>query len=266
MHRELPYRHAKTKVWKNTTFAKTNEMNSAEKGTRLITLPNIITLGNLLCGTVAIISIISLQSPQALRTAFLLMLAAAVCNFLDGFTARLTKQYSTIGAQLDSLADMVSFAVLPTIIAMKIYYIAGGHGVWSALLLLIAACGALRLARFNASDDHGGDFRGLPVPACALLIGAAGWYASSRVGMPASPAMQWVVLAAGVVLALLMVSRIRMFSLKFNGFGFRTNAVRYTFLLMSAIMIAVTGMTGIGLAVILYILYSLIAGIAGMAR
>ena len=101
---------------------------------KLITLPNIITLANLLCGTLGIISMVSLQSAGALRVAFVLMLAAALFDFLDGFVARLTGQYSPVGAQLDSLADMVSFVVLPTVVAMKIYYLAGGYGAWSAVM------------------------------------------------------------------------------------------------------------------------------------
>lgn len=229
---------------------------------RLITLPNIVTLANLLCGSVAIIGMVSLQSHEALRVAFVLMMAAAVFDFLDGFVARLTGQYSEIGAQLDSLSDMVSFVLLPTIISMKVYYIVGGHGWWSAILLIIAVCGALRLARFNAEDNHASDFRGLPVPACALFVGAAGWYASSYIGMPVSAYMQWVVLAVGVVLALLMVSSVKMFSLKFDGVGFSRNAVRYVFLLMAFVIIVVAGVPGVGLAVVLYVLSSLVMWLA----
>ena len=221
---------------------------------KLITLPNIITLANLLCGTVAVISMVSLPSAGALRVAFVLMLAAALFDFLDGFVARLTGQYSPVGAQLDSLADMVSFVVLPTIIAMKIYYLAGGYGAWSAVMLLITAW----LARFNVSDDQKREFVGLPVPACALFVGAFGWYMSGRVGFPAAAWMQWAVLAAGAALALLMGSPVRMFSLKFEGFGFAGNEVRYTYLLVSLVIVLVAGMPGVGLAILLYILYSLV--------
>ena len=126
---------------------------------KLITLPNIITLANLLCGTVAVISMVSLPSAGALRVAFVLMLAAALFDFLDGFVARLTGQYSPVGAQLDSLADMVSFVVLPTIIAMKIYYLAGGYGAWSAVMLLITACGAVGVPPAERSSDTGSTFR-----------------------------------------------------------------------------------------------------------
>lgn len=231
--------------------------------TRFITLPNVITLLNLVCGTLGVVSMVSLQSPRALEVGFILMIAAAAFDFLDGFAARLTRQYSPLGAQLDSLADMVSFGVLPTIIAMKVYYIAGGHGWWSALMLLIVVCAALRLARFNISDDQKTEFKGLPVPAAALLVGAAGWYAAGRIGLPMAGYVSWVTLACGVALALLMVSPVRMFSLKFEGFGFRRNAVRYVYLAMSLVIISFTGMVGIGLSIVLYILSSLIMWLTG---
>ena len=228
---------------------------------KLITLPNIITLGNLLCGTLGIVSMVSLQSAQALHTAFVFMLAAALCDFWDGFVARITGQYSSIGAQLDSLADLVSFGVLPTLIAMKVCYLAGGTGAWSAVMLLIVVCAALRLARFNVSDDQKSEFVGLPVPACALLIGSVGWYFAGEAGAAWPDYLPWVVLAGGVVLAGLMVSPLRMFALKFEGFGFAANAVRYTFLFMALVLILLFDMAGIGLAVVLYILVSLGLGL-----
>ncbi len=225
---------------------------------KLITLPNIITLGNLLCGTLGVVSMVSLQSEQALYTAFVFMLAAAMCDFWDGFVARITGQYSSIGAQLDSLADLVSFGVLPTIIGMKVFYLAGGTGAWSAVMLLIVVCAALRLAKFNVSDDQKTEFVGLPVPACALLVGSVGWYFAEHVGTAYAASLPWVILAGGVVLAWLMISPVRMFALKFDGFGFAANAVRYTFLLMALVLVLLFGMGGVGLSVLLYILVSLI--------
>lgn len=231
--------------------------------TKLITLPNLVTLANLLCGTVAIIAMISMQSGEALRIAFILMASAAVFDFLDGFVARITKQYSQIGVQLDSLADMVSFGVLPTIIAMKIFYLTGGQGVWSAILLLVVICAALRLARFNVSDDQKTEFKGLPTPACALLIASAGFIVARMPQGVFAPYIQWIVLGAGVTLALLMVLPARMFSLKFDGFGFIQNATRYVFLLMSLVLIILFGVGGVGLSVILYIMTSLLMSITG---
>ncbi len=224
----------------------------------MMTLPNAVTLANLLCGTLGIVSMVSLPSGRALEVSFVLMIAAAVFDFLDGFVARLTRQYSEVGRQLDSLADMVSFGVLPTLVAMKVYYLLGGYGAWGAVMLILAACAALRLAKFNVSDDQTTEFEGLPTPACALLVGSVGWTLSRMLPVAVAGYAQWTVLAAVVVLALLMVSRIRMFSLKFDGFGFGRNAVRYVFLIVALVMVLIFGMTGIGTAILLYILYSIL--------
>lgn len=233
---------------------------------RLITIPNLATLANLLCGSVAVVAMISQQSPAALTLAFWLTVAAAAFDFLDGFLARLTGQYSPVGAQLDSLADMVSFGLLPTIVAMKIYYIVGGHGAWSAVLFLIVACAALRLARFNVDDSQKNEFRGLPVPACALAVASAGWWCVHYAPVAAPSWLPWAVLVCGAILALLMVSPVRMFSLKFDGFAFIPNALRYVFLAMALVIVLVAGAAGVGLAVVLYILTSVALWGAGSCR
>lgn len=233
---------------------------------KLITLPNLLTLANLFCGMLGVIVMVSQQTEQALRYSFILILAAGVFDFFDGFAARLTKQYSKLGAQLDSLADMVSFGVLPTLIAMKVYYLVGGYGWWSAVIMLIVLCAALRLAKFNISEDQKTEFEGLPVPACALFVGAAGWYVSGQMPIQAPEYMQWVVLALSVVFAYLMVSPVRMFSLKFSGFGFKENALRYVFLLMSLLIIVLTGLKGVGLVIVLYVLTSVIRWFAVCRR
>ena len=230
--------------------------------TKLFTWPNMITLLNLLCGTVGIVSMVSLQSQQALKLSFILIVAAVVFDFLDGFVARLTHSESPVGLQLDSLADMVSFGLLPTIIAMKLYYILGGSGILSALLLTLPLCAALRLARFNteAPEASSDSFKGLPVPAVALFIASAGWYACTFARL-ASPWSPWICLACGLLLSLLMISSVNMFSLKFHDFSFKNNAVRYIFLVFSLVFIAIAGIFGIALSVLLYVLFSVICRI-----
>lgn len=226
---------------------------------KLFTWPNIITLLNLLSGTVAVIAMVSLHSQQALKLSFVLILAAVVFDFLDGFVARLTHSASPIGLQLDSLADMVSFGLLPAIIAMKLFYILGGNGIWSALLLTLPLSAALRLARFNVEADSAPAdyFKGLPVPAVALFIASVGWYADPLVSL-ASDSAPWICLACGLLLALLMISSVKMFSLKFHDFSFRNNAVRYIFLLFSIVFVAIAGILGIALSILLYVLFSVI--------
>lgn len=229
---------------------------------KLFTLPNIVTLLNLACGSLAVIAMITLERPEALRAAFLLMMAAAVFDFLDGFVARLTGQYSKLGVQLDSLADMVSFGLLPSLIALQIFYAVGGNGWWGAVTLIVVLFSALRLGKFNIDETQKTEFEGLPTPANALLIGSAGWTISLWQNAAIPTWAPWAVLGCCVVLAWLLISPVRMFALKFDGFGFRKNAIRYTFLLAALAFVIIFGLTGIGLAMILYILTSVILYIA----
>ena len=227
--------------------------------TKLFTLPNFVTLLNLLSGVIGVVSMVSLDSYSALRLSFVLVCAAAVFDFLDGLAARLTHDVSPLGAQLDSLAEMVSFGLLPTLIALKLYYIVGGTGVWSALLLVMPLCAALRLARFNVEAPSASDnsFKGLPVPAVALFVASVGWYAQPLAALT-RPWACWMCLACGLLLAVLMISPIRMFSLKIHGWGLRQNALRYVFLLCCFVFVLLTGVLGIALAVALFVLFALI--------
>lgn len=227
--------------------------------TKLFSLPNFVTLLNLLSGVVGVVSMVSLDSYSALRLSFVLVCAAAVFDFLDGLAARLTHDVSPLGAQLDSLADMVSFGLLPTLIAMKLYYIVGGTGVWSALLLALPLCAALRLARFNVEAPSSSDnyFKGLPVPAVALFVASVGWYAQHLAALT-RPWACWVCLACGLLLAGLMISSIKMFSLKFHGWNLRNNALRYIFLLCGLVFVTLTGVLGIALSIALYVLFAII--------
>jgi CDP-diacylglycerol--serine O-phosphatidyltransferase len=218
---------------------------------KLFTLPNVITLLNLLAGLAGVIAL-----SVGLRVVFWCIVAAAIFDFLDGMAARLTRSVSAVGVQLDSLADVVSFGVLPSLVAVYIYIIVGGSGYWGFVALIIALFSALRLAKFNVDDSQRSDFVGLPTPANALLIGSVGyWAAGSCGGFP--PFAPWLVLAGSVLLAWLLISPVRMFSLKFSRFSFAGNEVRYCFLFAAAVLLAIFGLVGIALAIILYILTSL---------
>jgi len=155
-----------------------------------------------------------------LDTAFLLMLAAAACDFCDGLSARLLGAYSEMGKELDSLCDVVSFGLLPSMMLYNL--MAASHG-WTDLLcfipLVIVIFSALRLAKFNLDERQTHSFIGLPTPACALLCGALCHMATVA---PDSFIASW---AAGdvfipllsVALSALLVSEVPMFSMKFGG-------------------------------------------------
>lgn len=223
---------------------------------RLITIPNLLTLSNLLCGAFAIAAVLVHGD---LSTAFWLLIAAAVFDFLDGFVARLLGQSSPIGLQLDSLADDITFGLAPATVLYALYLrMPGlwlGSAEWPALFVFIyAACAALRLAKFNIDDTQRTEFCGLPSPAAALFCASLGLLAESRgVVLPKE-----AVLAAAAVMGLLMVSPVRMFALKFHGFGWRGNEIRYAFLAVSAMLALALQLWAVPAIIALYIAVSVV--------
>lgn len=144
---------------------------------RDFSLPDLITLGNGMCGTGAILAVaqhLVSGERQFLWLAFALLPAAAAFDYFDGRVARWRQKTSPLGAQLDSLADLISFGVAPAVLA----FAAGMRGGWdAALLVYFVSCGLSRLARYNVTaaeleDDSGKvtHFEGLPIPSSMLLV------------------------------------------------------------------------------------------------
>ncbi len=193
-------------------------------------IPNTITSMNLLCGALGVI----FTFQGALNIAFFLMLAAAVCDFLDGFAARMLKAYSAMGKELDSLADLVSFGLLPSLMLHRRLVEGGMTGFWSYIPLIIVVFSALRLAKFNVDDRQSENFLGLPTPACAMWCGSLVYAADHGVmSMAGLLHGQYMIPIASVVLALLLVSEIPMFSFKFKK-GSAYNRIRIYFMAIVA--------------------------------
>jgi CDP-diacylglycerol--serine O-phosphatidyltransferase len=213
-------------------------------------IPNALTSGNLLCGSAGIIC--SFTNPEIPTEWF--VWTACVFDFLDGFAARILKVSSPIGKELDSLADMVSFGVLPGIV-MKNLLTASGAGVWSWLGLLLIVFAALRLAKFNIDTRQSDSFIGVPTPAHALFICGI---PSLMTAFPAN----WFGVPTLVVITLLfcwlMVSEIPLFALKFKNFVWSDNKIRFTFLLCAVLLVAFFQSAGLPLAILLYIAFSLV--------
>lgn len=179
--------------------------------------------------------------------------AACVFDFLDGFAARILKVSSPIGKDLDSLADVVSFGVLP---ALFMYYHLSALNTPSGLAyvaLLIAVCSALRLAVFNNDATQSDAFKGLPTPANTLFITGLPFL------FPYWPALQSpaVLIVITMLFSLLLVSRFELFALKFKSFGWPDNKLRYTFLLLALVLLVLFRWAALPLIVILYICLSL---------
>ena len=206
-------------------------------------IPNSITSMNLLCGALGVIYAFQGQ----LDIAFYLMLAGAACDFCDGFAARLLKAYSPMGKELDSLADLITFGFLPSIMlykCMDIYH----PGEWYCYLpLVIVVFSALRLAKFNIDERQSENFIGLATPACAMICGSFAFIAqydiNNIVGMFTEST--WMIPAGSAILSLLLVSNLPMVSMKFKKDApADLKWTRIAFLAVSVIAFAVTLILG----------------------
>ena len=177
-------------------------------------IPNTITSLNLLCGASG--TLFAFQGQFDI--AFYLMLAGAVCDFCDGLAARALNAYSPMGKELDSLADLITFGLLPSVMlykCMDLYH----PGEWYCYLpLMIVVFSALRLAKFNIDERQSENFIGLATPACAMVCGSfaviAHYDINNIVGIFTQST--WMIPAGAGILSLLLVSEIPMFSMKFK--------------------------------------------------
>jgi CDP-diacylglycerol--serine O-phosphatidyltransferase len=185
---------------------------------------------NLLCGVLGVICTFN----GDFSTAFCLMLAAAVCDFCDGLSARLLKAYSDVGKELDSLADLISFGMLPAIMLHKLMTETGSSSILCCIPLVIVVLSAVRLAKFNIDERQTENFLGLATPACAIWCGSLIYFVSQGYTIKYMPAhTAWFLPVVSVVLALLLVSEIPMFSMKFKK-GSKTNRIRLIFIALIA--------------------------------
>ncbi len=237
--------------------------------------PNSITLLNLLCGSLAIITMFEGQLEHPFRPVLLLGLAAFF-DLADGLVARLLKATSEFGKQLDSLSDLVSFGLAPSIMMYKLLFLSfvdqsdsstfsleqAGVGeilVLGASLSLVLFA-ALRLARFNIASHTGNYFIGLPVPAAALLVVSV-WIefhqtdSEIMLNVILNP---WVLVLLLVLLSYLMVSKIPMLSLKFKGFSFAENRWSYLLLLGGLVFYVLFGSSSLIYIMGYYLLLSFI--------
>ena len=202
-------------------------------------IPNTITSLNLLCGVFGIIAAFN----GDLHISFYLMLAGALCDFCDGLAARALDAYSPMGKELDSLADLITFGLLPSIMLYKCmeWY---NPGAWYCYIpLIIAVFSALRLAKFNTDDRQSENFIGLATPACAMICGSFVAISHLDILNVARPVTEspWVIPVASAVLSLLLVSEIPMFSMKFKkGASDDLKLIRIAFISVSAIALAAT--------------------------
>lgn len=225
-------------------------------------IPNAITCCNLVAGTLAIVcaarGVEPLWGLVGWQWGAIFIGIAAVADFFDGFFARLLRAYSELGKELDSLCDLVSFGVAP---ALTLFYVLPAVDAiewyrWCVFVIPVGA--ALRLAKFNIDTRQATFFIGLPVPAnaifwigfCGMLFDGANFLLYPAVFIPLLLTETW-----------LMVSPIKLFSLKFSSYGFKGNGFRYLLILTAVVLVFCMGVGGLMWLIPAYLLYSAFAGV-----
>jgi CDP-diacylglycerol--serine O-phosphatidyltransferase len=223
-------------------------------------IPNLLTLLNLLFGVIGIIWVLD---GQILTGAYFVLIAAGF-DFLDGFVARLLKVQSEMGKELDSLADVVSFGVLPGLILfMMTKNSVSPDSYLPYLTLIVPMLSAYRLAKFNLDTRQSERFIGLPTPASALFLSTLPYLAVHWPILGEWLSLPIVLILIAWILAILLVSEIPLIALKFKSFAFSKNRFRYILILMSLAFFAWLQLAGIPLVILAYIGLSVIENAIG---
>ena len=246
-------------------------------------IPNLFTLLNLFFGVLAIISALqtntiimyidedystSFNIPEKLTLAGIFIIIAAVVDFLDGFVARMLNASSEMGKQLDSLSDVVSFGVAPSVIIyqlLKLSFAREENGLeisvfWLLPAIILACAAAYRLAKFNLSTDQQFSFKGVPVPAAGLLVASFPLILHfNEIGaINAIIINKWFLYACVLVLSYLMASNMNILSLKFKDYTVKNNVPKIVLLLLSIVTALFLHWAAIPFIFIFYILISVI--------
>ena len=227
-------------------------------------VPNLITLSNLLCGTVAIVFAVR----GAIDWAALFVAIGIFLDFFDGFFARLLHVKSEMGLQLDSLADMVTSGVVPGIVMFQLLsnstYVLQTEGTFAMLLpyvgFFITLASAYRLANFNIDTRQTSGFIGLPTPANTMFILSLPLILQYQPTELFNSLLHnmWVLLGITLLSAYLLNAEIALFALKFSDYSFKNNALKYIFLALCVILLLSLKIIAIQLIILLYIILSLL--------
>ncbi len=229
-------------------------------------VPNLITLLNLALGCTAIILAFSGDMFWVPH----LVIAAALADFIDGLAARMLKVSSPLGVQLDSLADMVTFGVLPGVVVYQLLYEAIGYTVlwWQPLpAMLITIFSAIRLAKFNIDTRQSDGFIGVPTPTCTMFIISLLLITQNDRFELAQYIFQPIFLyAVTLIFSLLLIAELPMPALKFKHLGWKGNEIKYIAVALGLALVALLGGLGITIAILIYIFIAIVQKLLGFRR
>jgi len=207
--------------------------------------------------------------PEKLSIASYFIFAAAVVDFLDGFVARLLGATSDMGKQLDSLSDVVSFGVAPSVILyqlLRISFIKEENGLetsiaWLLPAFIVACAGAYRLARFNLDSSQSYGFKGVPIPAAGLLIASFPLilhFGNSIIDIGEWLTNKWVLYVIIVLISWLMVSTLPLMALKFKDFTVKNNIPKIILLVIAIAAAVLLQWLAVPVVFVAYIILSLL--------
>ncbi|MEO8108390.1 MAG: CDP-alcohol phosphatidyltransferase family protein [Ginsengibacter sp.] len=245
-------------------------------------MPNLFTLLNLFFGCMAVVFALqtdaviiyvndnfssSFNIPEKLSWAGICIIIAAVVDFLDGFVARLLKATSALGAQLDSLSDVVSFGVAPGVIIyqlLRFSFAREENGldvsiIWLMPAFILSCAAAWRLAKFNLDETQSFSFRGVPVPAVGLLVASFPLilHFNTFNGINNLLISKWFLYGLILLLSYLMISNIRMMALKFSDFTLKNNIPKVILLAVAILTAIFLQWLAVPVVFLFYILISL---------
>lgn len=213
-------------------------------------IPNTITSLNLFSGSVGVVMAFQANYQAALAC----MLLAAVFDFCDGLAARALHAYSSIGKELDSLADVVSFGFLPATMVYQMLTVASDNAYLPFAAYIITVFSALRLAKFNVDERQTSSFIGLATPANAIFW--AGLVASYH---PYAEVYPYAVIVLILLMSFLLVAEVPFFSLKFKNLKWKDNSIRFIFLIVSVVLLLVLRLDAFMWIILAYILMAFAA-------
>jgi CDP-diacylglycerol--serine O-phosphatidyltransferase len=238
-------------------------------------LPNLITLLNLLCGSIAVL--FAVNGELVITAAFVFL--GIFFDFFDGLVARKLNVQSELGLQLDSLADMVTSGLVPGIVMFQLFNLADSTwiefsynatvGLSSSLAqnsflpffgLLITLASAYRLAKFNISTNQSDSFIGLPTPANTLLILSFPLILEFQNNdvINAIILNKWFLISITLLSACLMNANIKLLALKFKNFSFKDNSARFILIILAIILLVIFQFAAIPLIILTYIIISIL--------
>ena len=222
-------------------------------------IPNIFTLLNLSSGCIGVVFAFTTD----LRMVSVMIFISLILDYMDGTAARLLNVKSELGKELDSLADLVSFGLLPALIAYVLLH-SSGMSSWAYVSFLITVFSAYRLGKFNLDTRQTVNFIGLPTPANAIfwssfpLVINGMESASFALFMSDIMNNSFFILACIFLFSYLLISELPMFSLKFKNLSWADNKERHIFILISAALFFAMSYYALPFIIILYLIISII--------